>query len=190
VEDDLPRVRLDRVICIVDGWASTRYPQVGYVGRMQLRQADIILINKADLITPGQIDEITEQIRNYNKTAVVIATEHCTGVESLIFTEHGVREKSPAITAPLHSANLESFTFTSDRRLNEACFTKWADELPSEIFRAKGFVMLDSGDFLFNSVAGRWELEAFNVESNQLVFIGRNFSFRQTVLNNLRQCER
>jgi|GEM_PF-1693409 len=42
VEEDLPRVRLDCVICIVDGWAGSRYPQVGYVGRVQLQQADII----------------------------------------------------------------------------------------------------------------------------------------------------
>jgi G3E family GTPase len=191
VEDDLPMVRLNCVICIVDGWAGTRYPQVGYVGRMQLQQADIILINKVDLITPGQIGEITEQVRNYNKTAAIIVTEHCAGVESLLFTDHGDRAKHPAIAAPLHSINLESFTFTSDRRLDEACFTKWADELRPEIFRAKGFVMLDSGGFLFNSVAGRWELEEFHVESTQLIFIGRNLNFRQTeIINNLKQCER
>jgi G3E family GTPase len=190
VEDDLPRVRLDCVICIVDGWASTRYPQVGYVGRMQLQQADIIPINKADLITPGQIDEITEQIRNYNKTAAIIATEHCSGVESLLFTDHGDRATPSAAAAPLHTASLESFTFTSDRVLNKAAFTKWADVLPSEVFRAKGFVILDSGGCLFNFVAGRWELEEFQVESTQLVFIGRNLSFRQTeIINNLKQCE-
>ena len=38
VEDDLPRVRLDCVICIVDGWADVRYPRIGYVSRLQLQR--------------------------------------------------------------------------------------------------------------------------------------------------------
>lgn len=192
VEEDLPRVRLDCVICIVDGWAGTRYPQVGYVGRVQLQQADIILINKSDLITPGQIGEVTEQVRTYNQTAAIIATERCAGVESLLFTGHGGREKPPAAAADLlHAATLQSFSYTSDRQLNTASFSGWADALPPEVFRAKGFVVLDSHGYLFNFVAGRWELEEFDAPSTQLVFIGRDLSHRRDeILDNLKQCER
>jgi G3E family GTPase len=199
VEDDLPRVRLDCVICIVDGWAGIRYPQVGYVSRGQLRQADIILINKSDLITSGQIDEVTEQVRSYNPTAAIVATIHCAGVESLLFTGHGGSVKPPAgATGQLHnrthstthSTTLQSFTYSSDRDLKTAAFSEWADALPPEVFRAKGFVMLDAHGYLFNFVAGRWELEEFDTSSTQLVFIGRDLSPRQNeIVNKLKQCE-
>jgi G3E family GTPase len=190
VEDDLPRVRLDCVICIVDGWASIRYPQVGYVGRVQLQQADIVLINKADLISPSQIDEVTGQVRTYNQTAAIIATEHCAGVESLLFTGHKSSVKPPAVTDHRHAAALQSFTYTSDRRLDSAAFARWADTLAPEVFRAKGFVILDSHGFLFNFVAGRWDLEEFDVQSTQLVFIGSNLVPRQDeILTTLKQCE-
>jgi G3E family GTPase len=191
VEDDLPRVRLDCVICIVDGWAGIRYPQVGYVSRGQLRQADIILINKSDLITPGQIDEVTEQVRSYNPTAAIVATEHCAGAESLLFTGYGGRVKPPAGAAgQLHSTTLQSFTYTSNHHLKTAAFSEWADALPAEVFRAKGFVVLDSHGYLFNFVAGRWELEEFDASATQLVFIGRDLGPRQNeIVNKLKQCE-
>jgi G3E family GTPase len=195
VEDDLPRVRLDCVICIVDGWAGIRYPQVGYVSRGQLQQADIILINKSDLITPGQIDEVTEQVRTYNPTTAIVATEHCAGAESLLFAGHSGSVKPPAgavghILRTTHSTTLQSFTYSTDHHMRTAAFSEWADALPPEVFRAKGFVMLDSHGYLFNFVAGRWELEEFDASSTQLVFIGRDLSPRQNeIVNKLKQCE-
>jgi len=83
VEEELARARLDSVICIVDGHTSIRYPQVGYVGRVQLQQADIVLINKRDLITLEELATVTAQIRRFNETAAVMATERCAGVEEL-----------------------------------------------------------------------------------------------------------
>lgn len=190
VEEDLPMVRLDCVICIVDGWASIKYPQVGYVGRVQLRQADIILVNKADLISPAQIGEVTRQVRAFNQNAAVIATEHCAGVESLLFTVHDSGTKPPAAAASTHLVALQSFTYTSDQPMDSDAFTRWADALPPEVFRAKGFVMLGSQPFLFNYVAGRWDLEEFATDTTQLVFIGRELKSRQNkIINNLRQCE-
>lgn len=191
VEEDLPQVRLDCVICVVDGWASIRYPQVGYVGRVQLQQADIILINKSDLISPEEVEEVTEQIRTYNTTAAVIATRRCEGVESLLLAGHSRGAKPPAAADPLHATSLQSFTCTSDRPFNSDAFSRWADALAPEVFRAKGFVMLESQGFLFNYVAGRWELEEFNIDSTQLVFIGRNLEARQDeIISSLKQCER
>ena len=57
VEERIPRVRLDSVVCIVDTDASIRFPSVGYAGRSQLRAADIVLINKIDLVTEAEIAE-------------------------------------------------------------------------------------------------------------------------------------
>jgi G3E family GTPase len=191
VEDDLPRVRLDCVICIVDGWADAMYPRIGYVSRLQLQQADIILINKFDLITAGQLDEVTRKVRSYNPSAAIIATERCAGVEALLFTGARGGKKPPAAADPGHGAALQSFVYTTDSPMQESRFSAWADSLASEVYRAKGFVILDSGSHLFNFVAGRWELEQFAATTSQLVFIGRDLLARRgDIVNGLKQCER
>jgi G3E family GTPase len=69
VEDNLPQVRLDSVVCIVDAFTSIRFPQVGYVGRTQLAVADIVLVNKMDLVGDQEIEAVVKQIRNYNSDA-------------------------------------------------------------------------------------------------------------------------
>ncbi len=54
VEDNLPQVRLDSVVCIVDAYLGIKYPHVGYTSRTQIASADIILINKVDLVSPAE----------------------------------------------------------------------------------------------------------------------------------------
>ena len=52
-------------------------------------------------------------------------------------------------------------------------------------------MVLDSGGYLFNFVAGRWELEKFPAETSQLVFIGHGLmAGRGDIVNGLQQCER
>ena len=195
VEEELERARLDSVICIVDGYTSIRYPQVGYVGRVQLQQADIVLINKRDLITEEEIATVTAQIRRFNETAAVMATERCVGVEKLWVAlanrPAGARPQAAASRQHTEETELQSFTYSTTRGMNKAAFERWADSLPLQVYRAKGFVVLDSTGYLFNAVAGRWELEKFPVETGQLVFIGQRIKAEQDrIIEGLQQCER
>ena len=56
--------------------------------------------------------------------------------------------------------------------------------------RAKGFIRFTNGGQLFNFVAGRWDLEPFEVEETELVFIGREVSKQKSaIVGALRKCE-
>jgi hypothetical protein len=58
------------------------------------------------------------------------------------------------------------------------------------VIRSKGFVCFHDGAQLFNSVAGRWELEAFDADRTDLVFIGKNVSAqKQAIVDALKKCE-
>ena len=55
--------------------------------------------------------------------------------------------------------------------------------------RAKGFIRFPEGGQLFNFVAGRWELEPFESDRTELVFIGRNIAAeRSAMLGELKGC--
>ena len=188
VQENLPQVRLDSVIHIVDAYASVEHPQIGYTARSQLQQADILLINKIDLIEPAAVERIERQVRPYNNRALMIRCIRC-NVERQVLFGLGLppRELPPPRLPEVH---LESFAFTTDRGLDRTRFARLIAALPPEIYRAKGFVRLDGDRYLFNYVAGRMDLEEFPADAIQLVFIGpRLISIREAIADGLRNCE-
>ena len=55
--------------------------------------------------------------------------------------------------------------------------------------RAKGFIRFADGAQLFNFVAGRWELEPFEAERTELVFIGKKLDAEKSaILGALDRC--
>jgi hypothetical protein len=58
------------------------------------------------------------------------------------------------------------------------------------VIRAKGFVRFVDGVQLFNFVAGRWELEAFEANRTELVFIGKGvLSEKEAIVESLEKCQ-
>jgi len=189
VEDDLPRTRLDSVVYIVDAYASTRYPAMGYAARNQLEVADIVLLNKADLVTAADLDQVEAQVRVYNPTAPVVPTVRCeVDLDLLLGLNVGRPPTRPHARA--EHVHWQAFHLTTERVLSRAHFDDVIAGLPPEVYRAKGFVRLSDGDYLFNYVAGRAELEPFAAERTELVFIGPGAEVvRDEVLARLREAE-
>jgi len=58
------------------------------------------------------------------------------------------------------------------------------------VVRAKGFIRFGNGAQLFNFVTGRWELESFEFDRTELVFIGRNIGAeKEALVRTLKKCE-
>src|SRR6266699_2995879 len=115
--------------------------------------ADILLLNKIDLIEPGQIEPLETKLREINPTAAIVRTERCRIDPELLF---GIgQEKKIARPEHQHQLEFESFTFSSDKICSRDCFEAFADSLPANVLRAKGFIRFPDGAQLFNFVAGR-----------------------------------
>jgi len=188
VEDNLPQVRLDSVMCIVDVYMSIKYPSVGYAARTQLKAADIVLINKIDLVTREEVEEVEAQVRKYNDTAALFKTVRCDVDIDLLF---GLDIEKRTIPIVHHrDVDFESFTFITDMTLEREKFQQVIADLPLSVYRAKGFVRFAEGGYLFNYVVGRSDLEEFRADKTQLVFIGPHLDeIRETILSQLRGCE-
>jgi G3E family GTPase len=173
VQDFLPRVRLDGVIALVDAHAAITYPQVGYTERSQLEVADVVLINKTELITTEELDQVRARVKRYNPEAVQISTVQGVLDMAVFFGLEVPARKRPGRNEHPQIA-WQSFVFASEGAMEERCFRQVVASLPLMVFRAKGFVRLVEGTRLFNYVAGRMDLEDFPADRTELVFIGQD----------------
>lgn len=189
IQEALPECRLDAVISVIDADMLVRFPELGHTTRLQIEGADILLLNKIDLVDAKQIEPLETKLRKINPSAAIIRTERCRIDPELLFDIPQSREKKIAPPQHEHQPEFESFTFTSDNLFSRDCFEHFADTLPANVIRAKGFVRFPDSVHLFNFVAGRWELEPFEADRIELVFIGKNIAAeKSTIVHALDEC--
>jgi G3E family GTPase len=188
IQEALPQCRLDGIVSVIDADMLIRFPELGHTTRLQIEGADMLLLNKIDLIEPGQNEPLETKLRQINPTAAIVRTERCRIDPELLF---GIgRERKIARPEHEHQPEFESFAFTSGKIFSRDCFEGFPEGLPANVVRAKGFIRFADGAHLFNFVAGRSELEPFESEGTELVFIGKDIAAeRETIISALRKCE-
>ena len=176
IREALAECRLDGVISVIDADMLVRFPELGHTTRLQIEGADILLLNKIDLVDSKQIGPLETKLREINPSAAIVRTERCRIDPELLFGIPQSREKKIVPPRHEHQPEFESFTFSSDNIFSRDCFERFADTLSANVVRAKGFVRFPDSVQLFNFVAGRWELEPLESDRTEVVFIGRNVS--------------
>lgn len=189
IQESIPRVRLDGVVTVVDAESMVRYPQVGHTTRIQIEAADTIILNKVDLVSKSELEAVENKLRSLNELASILRTKRSRVDTDLLF---GIARKE-RVQEPhhhVHQPEFDSFSYTSEATLNRICFEEFADSLETDVYRAKGFVRLDEGIYLFNFVAGRWDMEPFEQEKTELVFIGKQVKEKkEEIIDRLKSCE-
>jgi G3E family GTPase len=175
IQEDLPQIRLDGVITIVDADAMIRYPQLGHTTRLQIEAADLLLLNKSDLVHADQLERIRGTLTGVNARAPIVVTEYCKVDPDLLF---GLGRTAPAAPpSHVHQPDFQSFYYRSDKMFDVDMLNVLAEELADKgVYRAKGLVRSPDGGCLFNYVAGRWEVEPFATQATELVFIGKHIA--------------
>jgi G3E family GTPase len=190
IQEALPQCRLDGVVSVIDADMLVRFPELGHTTRLQIEGADILLLNKIDLVDAKQIEPLETKLREINPGAAIVRSERCRIDPELLFGIPQSRQKKIAPPQHEHQPEFESFTFGSDKTFSRDCFEHFADVLPANVIRAKGFVRFADGMQLFNFVAGRWELEPFQADRTELVFIGKKvLSAKAAITNSLTKCQ-
>jgi G3E family GTPase len=198
IQEALPQCRLDGVVSVIDADMLIRFPELGHTTRLQIEGADILLLNKIDLIelATRTLSGLETKLREINPTAAIVRTERCRINPELLFGLGRERKIAPGepgspipATTHRHQLEFESFGFTSNKTFSRNCFEDFVNGLPGSVVRAKGFIRFADGAQLFNFVAGRWELEPFEFDETQLVFIGKNIALvREAILRAANNC--
>jgi G3E family GTPase len=188
IQENVPQVRLDGVVTVADADAMVRFPHLGQTGRAQIEAADIILLNKVDLVSAEELGEVKARLVQLNAQAPILPTQRCQVDPDVLFGLSHTLDINPP--RHRHQPDVESFTYVSEATLERPCFEAFVEQLSPAVVRAKGFVRFPEGTCLFNFVAGRWDLEACSERPTTLVFIGAHVTRHQAdLLDALKHCE-
>ena len=167
---DNPLTKLDSIITVVDADALIRFPSMGRTGKLQIEMASILLLNKIDLISEKQKQEVSKTIKNINKKAPIIEATKCDVDIDILF---GLEVDHYVSNVHKHkTTNMQSFTYEGNDNLKKESVEALLKQLPSEVYRAKGFLIINNKSCLINYVGGRFDIEPMESKSKNIVFIG------------------
>ncbi len=186
-----PGLSLDAVVVVVDAEtvrARSRDKYVGDTVLTQLRSADIVVLNKIDLVEAAAADATRAWLADVAPTALIVDSKHAEVAPTLLFGFIAAEDRhDPADSGhDRHDGHdhhgekvFESWSWAGDEPLERATIERLMDELPDEIVRAKGVVALtDKPDraMVLQRVGRRWTLRPRGPWSgqptSQVVLIG------------------
>jgi G3E family GTPase len=192
-EDVQLQTHLDAVVTVVDAkhihlhWDAEEAQE-------QIAFADRILINKTDLVTPAELDELERKIRGMNAIAKICRTQNALVDLDTVLGVGGF-DLSHALTidpdflgeaAHEHDESVGSVALTSSGAMNVEKIQEWLSKLlPTQgqnIFRMKGILNIHNQEQRFVLQGVHMILDARldrawhpdEARKNELVIIGRN----------------
>lgn len=193
-QDVADRTVLDAIVTVADAVHLSDQLGEHHEAEEQIAFADIVLLNKTDLVEVDGLGRVEDRIRKINPYAKIIRTEHCgADLEEVIglnaFSLDRVLEVEPDFLTSdhdhEHDDDVKSLSFTSDVPLDLDKFQTWFGELlqtrGQDILRSKGILDFkgEHDRFVFQGVhmlmdgspMGSWPDGA---RQSRIVFIGRN----------------
>ena len=192
------RTQLDAVVTVVDAkhilnhWHSSEAEE-------QIAFADLILLNKTDLVSVEELAALTNKIRGRNAIAKIYPTHNCKIDLDLLMGIQAFDLKNALAIDPQfleeaaheHDETVASIAIANEGIVNGDKLNRWLNQLVQaigqDIFRMKGILNVDDEDrrFVFQGVHmtldGRpgkpWKPN--EIRQNELIFIGRNLNESQ-----------
>ncbi|ELS02896.1 putative GTPase, G3E family [Xenococcus sp. PCC 7305] len=189
------QTELDAIVTVVDAkyvhnhWESNEAQE-------QIAFADVILVNKIDLVSDPEREQLIKKIRSLNAIAKIQSTQNC-NIDIDFVLGIGAFDLKNALTidpqfldedAHEHDQSVASVAIANEGIVDGVKLNKWLNQLVQaigqDIFRMKGILNVDDEDrrFVFQGVHmtldGRpgkpWK--PTELRNNELVFIGRNLN--------------
>jgi G3E family GTPase len=203
VPELVSRVRVANIITLVDAENAIRLAQAMMFADKQIAAADIVVVNKIDLVDADQLADVLAWILGITPAARIVKTSYADVPLALIT---GDRSRDNIGRAPKvavehaghdHEQAFRSWAFTTKQALSRNGILAMINNLPESIYRVKGFLYLgDDPDrrYVLHVVGrrvtiiedGSW---AEQEPLSQIVFIGERDGFKPAELEeNLRAC--
>ncbi|MGK7869276.1 CobW family GTP-binding protein [Falsiroseomonas sp. E2-1-a20] len=197
-DEDVKRAtRLDAIVTVVDAKHLFARLDDSKEAQEQVAFADIIVLNKMDLVTAEEADAVERRIRGINPYAEIRrATKSDVPIEAVIgrdaFNLERILERDPEFLSGeddhTHDDAVMSLSFEATRPLDPEKFNAWISELlqkkGQDLLRTKGILAYANDDrrFAFQAVhmiadgdyIGNWK--EGDPRRSKIVFIGRDLN--------------
>lgn len=194
-QDVQDRARLDAIVTVADAkWLSSRLKDAPEA-KNQIAFADVILVNKTDLVSQTELAEVEARIRGINPYARLIRTQKC-AVELSDVLDRGafdlerILEIEPDFLAAghhhHHDDDMQSMSLEIDGDVDPDKFMPWINDLVQrdgpDILRSKGILAFTNEPkrFVYQGVHMildgdlQRDWRADEKRTSKIVFIGRN----------------
>jgi G3E family GTPase len=178
-----PDLHEDAIIVLVDALNLPVQLNDSYLSevlKQQISSADIVILNKIDLVGESALAALEEQLKNINQHAPVLVE----GIDSLpLELVLNCSKARPLQTYPQSRQNqneqeihsFQTVALRSDEMVDYDVFESFINSLPPTTLRGKGRLVMTTGRYLWHRVGRRSELTKTTLEfsSSEVVVIGR-----------------
>ena len=194
-EDVADRTKLDAIVTVADAVHLDAQLGEHHEAEEQIAFADVVLLNKTDLIQSKNLESVETRIRKINPYAKIIRTARCDApLEEVVglnaFSLDRVLEVEPDFLESdhdhEHDDDITSVSFVSETPLDFEKFQSWFGKVlqtrGQDILRSKGILDFEGLDerYVFQGVhmlmdgspMGDWPKD--KPKSSRVVFIGRD----------------
>ncbi len=194
-EDVADRTKLDAIVTVADAVHLDAQLGEHHEAEEQIAFADVVLLNKTDLIQSENLESVETRIRKINPYAKIIRTARCDApLEEVVglnaFSLDRVLEVEPDFLESdhdhEHDDDITSVSFVSETPLDFEKFQSWFGKVlqtrGQDILRSKGILDFEGLDerYVFQGVhmlmdgspMGDWPKD--KPRSSRVVFIGRD----------------
>ena len=155
--------------------------------RDQLSRADVIVINKTDLLTnpKAESEALVALVQHYNPLAQIFFSARGEGLPwSLLLNQNRPSTIETPPTEYHHHASFETWSYATEALLDDRRLEEFIYDVPMNVFRLKGLVRTNAEWpwTLVHSVAGAIDIRPFTPSKPPkqagLVFIGKDLDRR------------
>lgn len=187
-------LHLDSIITVIDALNFKGYEDKSYTAKIQTKFTDLILINKHELVSERELDDVLDDVYELNLDTPKVKTDKGVVDPDLIFgidtNLFSAQEETAQIKDEHHHHNeVDLIEVVTEKSFVRKSFVDFLENLPkTHFYRIKGMVNFSDGAYLVNYVFGRFNFEKLNKYqgSTKLIFMGEDLkNFTADFVENL-----